>query len=157
MSPNFLFLCVTRIHNIFPWTFYLISLGVSPVHIYFDHFCFMSVALVILGQYFPTNRIPSSGKGNVFHANILVCQPVAVAEWLVRLTAKQEVSHLSLASYLKIACGESKWLLCWPYTPIKVLHQRSISWNIYHVPLCQVQIRLPTLALNPRDVTKSPK
>ena len=30
--------------------------------------------------------------------------------------------------------------------------------NIYHVHLCQVQMRLPTLALKPRgDVTESPK
>ena len=30
--------------------------------------------------------------------------------------------------------------------------------NIYHVHLCQVQMRLPTLALKPRgDVTRSPK
>ena len=57
---------------------------------------------------------------------------------------------------LKHACGESDQLLCWPYTPAEVSHQRWISGNIYHVRLHKVWISLPTLALKPRgDVTRS--
>ena len=40
---------------------------------------------------------------------------------------------------LKHACGESDQLLCWLYTPAKVLHQRWISGNIYHICLCKVR------------------
>ena len=64
----------------------------------------------------------------------------------------------SILPLLKHACGESNWLLCWPYTPAEVSHQRWISGNVYHVCLHKVQIRLPTLALKPRgDITRSLK
>ena len=47
MSLIFLVLCFIGVHrSIFHWTFYLISLGVARVHISFDHFCFISLALV---------------------------------------------------------------------------------------------------------------
>ena len=63
---------------------------------------------------------------------------------------------------LKHTCGESDWLLCWPYTPAEVAevsHQRWISGNVYHICLCKVRIRQnPLWALKPRgDITRSPK
>ena len=49
-------------------------------------------------------------------------------------------------------------LSCWLPRGQQVSHQRWISRNIYNVCLCQVQIRLPTLALKPGgDVIRSPK
>ena len=58
---------------------------------------------------------------------------------------------------LKHACGESNWLLCWPYTPANVSLQRWISGKIYHIHLHQGWIRWLTRALKPRgDVTRSP-
>ena len=55
---------------------------------------------------------------------------------------------------LKHACGGSDWLLCWPYTPAEVLHQRWISGNVYHVHLCKVQIRQNPLWLwNPEETS----
>ena len=40
-------------------------------------------------------------------------QPVAVAEWVARQTAEQEVggSNLRIPPLLKHACGEGDWLL----------------------------------------------
>ena len=48
-------------------------------------------------------------------------------------------------------------LLCPAPRGKQVLHQRWISGNIYHIYIYQVGIRLSTLALKPRDVTRSPK
>ena len=63
-----------------------------------------------------------------------------------------------ILALLKHACGESDWLLCWPYTLAEVSHQRWISGNVYNICLCKVWIRLPTLALKPwGDVTRSLK
>ena len=58
---------------------------------------------------------------------------VTVAEWLMHLAAKQEVcgSKFNVAPLLKHACEESDRLLCWPYTPAKVSHQKWISRNVY--------------------------
>ena len=53
--------------------------------------------------------------------------------------------------------GNSDWLPCWPSGGQRVSHQRWISGNIHHIHLCQVRIRLSTLALKPRDVTRSLK
>ena len=48
----------------------------------------------------------------------------------------------SILPLLKHACGESDWLLCWPYTPAEVSYQRWISGNVYHICLRKVWIRL---------------
>ena len=66
-------------------------------------------------------------------------EPVAVAEWVARQTAEQEVG--SIPPLLKHVCGEGDWLPCWHYTLAKVSHQRLISGNVYHVRLYQVRIR----------------
>ena len=46
---------------------------------------------------------------------------VAVAEWVARQTAEQEVGGLNpgIPPLLKHACGEGDWLLCWHYTLAK--------------------------------------
>ena len=48
-------------------------------------------------------------------------EPVAVAEWVARQTAEQEVgsSNPGIPPLLKHACGKGDWLLCWQYTPAK--------------------------------------
>ena len=45
--------------------------------------------------------------------------------------------------------GDSIRPPCWPSRGQQMLHQRWISRNVHHVHLCQVLIRLPTLALKP--------
>ena len=82
--------------------------------------------------------------------------PVAVAKWVAHQTAKQEVSSSNpgIPSLLKHTCGEGDWLLCLHYTPAKVSHQRWISGNVYHVCLCEVQIRQNPLWLwNPEETS----
>ena len=72
----------------------------------------------------------------------------------------QEVSHSSLAPYLcwNIHVGNSNWPPCWPSKSQQVLCQMWISGNVHHKCLCQVWIRLLTLAMKPtEDVTRSPK
>ena len=81
---------------------------------------------------------------------------VAVAGWVARQTVKQEVgsSNPSIPLLLKHTCGEGNWLLCWHYTPAKVLHQRWISGNVYHVHLSKVWIRQNPLWLwNPEEIS----
>ena len=81
---------------------------------------------------------------------------VSVAEWVARQTAEQEVggSNPGIPPLVKHTCGEGDWLLCWHYTPAKVLHQRWISGNVYHVCLCIVWIRQNPLWLwNPEETS----
>ena len=83
-------------------------------------------------------------------------KPVAVAEWVARQTAEQEVggSNPGIPPLLKHACGEGDWLLCWHYTPANVSYQRWISGNVYHVRLRTVQIRQNPLWLwNPEETS----
>ena len=64
----------------------------------------------------------------------------------------------SILLLLKHAYGESDQLPWWLWRGQQVLHQRWISWNIHHIHLCQVQIRLPILVLKPTgNIIRSPK
>ena len=68
-----------------------------------------------------------------------------VVEWLACLTDMREVSQLNLASYVCWITHVGKW-------------SAAMEVGSCHVRLCQVQIKLPTLALKPRgDVTRSQK
>ena len=80
--------------------------------------------------------------------------PVAVAEWVARQTAEQEVggSNPSIPPLRKHTCGEGDWLLCWHYTLAKVSYQRWISGNLYYIRLYQARIRQNPLWLwNPEE------
>ena len=70
-------------------------------------------------------------------------KPVAMAKWVVHQTAEQEVSgsNPGIPPLLKHVYGEGDWLLCLHYTLAKVLYQRWISGNIYHIHLHQIWIR----------------
>ena len=58
---------------------------------------------------------------------------------------------------LKYVLGNNNWLPCWLSRGWHLLHQRWILWNVHHVCLCQVQIKLSTLALKPRGgLTRNP-
>ena len=68
-------------------------------------------------------------------------------------SAKQEVWFKSgILPLLKHTCGESEWLLCWLFTP-----EVNLREGISHTPLKSSNKIEPTLALKPRDVTRSPK
>ena len=86
---------------------------------------------------------------------------VAVAEWVARQTAEQEVgsSNPSIPPLLKHTCGEGDWLLCWHYTPAKgVVPEVNLRERILRMPPPSVNKAEPTLALKPRgDITRSPK
>ena len=88
-------------------------------------------------------------------------KPVAVAEWVARQTADQEVSgsNPGIPPPLKHACGEGNWLLCWQYTPAKgVAPEVNLRECILRMPLPSANKVEPTLALKPRgDVIRSPK
>ena len=92
---------------------------------------------------------------------ILIWSRSLVVEWLAHFTAMREISRSNQASYLihtywNTRVGKSNWPPCWPSGGQQVSHQRLVSRNIYHIHLCQVWVRLPTLALKPRaDVTRS--
>ena len=97
-------------------------------------------------------------SGNIYHIHLckVWIRPVAVAEWVARQTAEQEVggSNPDIPPLLKHACGEGNWLLCWHYTLAKVSHQRWISGNVYYVYLRQVRIRQNPLWLwNPEETS----
>ena len=78
--------------------------------------------------------------------------------WLARLTDMREVSRIPHPASAEPCMWGSDRQPCWLQRGRQVLHQRCISGNVYHVCLCQVRIRLPTLALKPRgDVIRSPK
>ena len=89
------------------------------------------------------------------------CKLVAVAEWVARQTAEQEVgcSNPSIPPLLKHTCGEGDWLLCWQYTPAKgVAPEVNLRECILRMPPPSANKAEPTLALNPRgDITRSPK
>ena len=70
----------------------------------------------------------------------------------MRWTSMLEDSNSNLASYLcwNMYLGNSDWLPCWLS---KVSHQRCFLVNKYHVCLCQVRIRLPTLDLKPEEMS----
>ena len=98
--------------------------------------------------------------GSSFKSRILI-KPVAVAEWVARQNAEQEVgsSNPSIPPLLKHACGEGDWLLCWQYTPAKgVAPELNLRERILCTPLPSANKAEPTLAFKPRgDVTRSPK
>ena len=83
---------------------------------------------------------------------------VTVAEWLVHLTAMQEVLQLKLHPIV-LHPTSGKVTGCHAgHQEVGRCHTRAESKGIYHECHCLVRIRLITLALKPRgDVTRSPK
>ena len=75
----------------------------------------------IIPGFFLNRRFSSSTQFDKFLWEV---KPVAVAEWVARPTAEQEVGGSPGIPLLKHACGEGDWLLCWHYTLAKVSHQR---------------------------------
>ena len=79
-----------------------------------------------------------------------------MAEWWARLTAMWEFFWSNPASYLCWNLHVGKWLTAKRWAG--VAPEVNLSANIYHVCFCQVQLRLPTLVLKPReDINGSPK
>ena len=132
---------------------------------HFCHFCFVKEKPSTISLILDFNRKNSIRRGAVAIFTWLFLylnqiKLVTMAKWVACQTAEQEVggSNPGVPPLLKHTCGEGNWLLWWYYTSAKVLHQRWISRNVYHICLCKVWIRLPTRALKPRgDVTRSPK
>ena len=94
------------------------------------------------------------GESYWLHETIAYWPVVHCALWSVTKIFKWNIGWLAKyhkINYTAIACGERDRLLCWPYTPAEVSHQR---WIVYHVCLCKVWIRQNPLWLwNPEETS----